>query len=679
MKKILSFLFIVIIITPRPVFATVSPTVVFINQVRGDECCDVGSLENLKLQMDAFKNSQFPVTFTLRYDALQNPDYIDLFSSPSNSITVGGFLEITPSLAEQAQVGYQGNDDEWYEAQNAYLIGYSQQDRLKLIDQYMKIFRNNFGYYPQVTTAWMIDSFSLNYMQAKYGVKAHQITREQWGTDSYTLFGGVWHLPYQASRNWVFMPGKSGMTIMRQTGSDPLFNYFDQTSSFTTQPNDYTLDGKDFNYFENLASELLFEQPRAGFLLLGLENSIANNLQFEYLKQIQLIKLWQEEGKLKVVSSVDPIIESQFSDQNLNVVYGRDLSGQTEIETYFINTSNYRARVIIDGSNVKITDLRIYNQEFKDPYLEDSGERLGYWITPFVVDGGHLLANALQPALHSSFNLYDIKSSLVSLLPETKYQAGQLESRPDYLESAASIKFHSKSNLQVDLIDDQFIISFFDGGENHKIVFDSNQIDFYAVDIQAELFNQLNQLPIIDFDQNGGLYLSSSKLARVECKDQICSLIPDLDNFDYRLLDQSQKRVLFPEIENQPVNFDQSNIYIHNPYRLVDGAPTRLVIIPRDENGFLTRDIDQVKIVYQNEVLSPGLQHGFHGFSFFDIKESSFGKHQLFVITNNQSKKLTFYTAPNCKKSLVTCLMRPEYLWWNILAKGMEKLRSFND
>ena len=57
----------------------------------------------------------------------------------------------------------------------------------KIADYLFATFFEKFSYYPAVTSAWMIDTETLNYIHKEYGVKIQQITREQYGTDSYTF------------------------------------------------------------------------------------------------------------------------------------------------------------------------------------------------------------------------------------------------------------------------------------------------------------------------------------------------------------------------------------------------------------------------------------------------------------------------------------------------------------
>ena len=168
--------------------------VLVINQTRGEECCQPGSLDNLQQQLKIHQENQIPAYFVLRYDALNDSRYTkvikEALNAPGGIIKVGALLEVLPSLARDAQVNFQADKDDWQEAQNAFTIGYRPEDRKKLVDQFFSRFHQEYGFYPQLSSSWMIDTPTANYLQQRYHVKAHLITREQWGTDTYHLYGG---------------------------------------------------------------------------------------------------------------------------------------------------------------------------------------------------------------------------------------------------------------------------------------------------------------------------------------------------------------------------------------------------------------------------------------------------------------------------------------------------------
>lgn len=368
--------------------------VLFVNQVRGEECCDPGTATTLDYQLKTLSGVNLPATFALRYDAL-NQKFLQIFEQHPQEHEMAAFLEITPSLAHDAQVLYAGTAQDWYKAKYSYLIGYVPEDRVRLIDAYMEKFAATVGHFPKTTVAWMIDPLSLTYLAEKYGVTAHEITREQWGTDSYTLYGGPPHYPYHPSSNWALVPSQADdatmPVIFRQTVSDPLKNYGDFTSAFTSQPNDYLSGGNDFDYFKRLINQTLTQPGNEyAIAILGLENSMDQSFQTEYAKQIEYIRsLAETNSNLKILTTEK--LPNSIPDNSPSVVSGADLSTNTQDQAWWITTDSYRLRLRFDGTNLMINDIRLYDDTLRDPYLDNSlALTNGAWIIPFLLDNSRI-------------------------------------------------------------------------------------------------------------------------------------------------------------------------------------------------------------------------------------------------------------------------------------------------
>ncbi len=365
------------------------PQVLFINQVRGEECCAKGTFEKLKIQVEAFIKNKVPAFFAVRYDVLTNKKYVDFLKrSTINNPTIINLalmIEITPNLTKDAGVKYKEKESTWFEAQNAFTIGYLPEERKKLVDFLFKKFFKNFGYYPSLTSAWMIDTNILNYIDRQYGVKVHQITREQQETDSYTLYGGPLHYPYPASKNWLFVPDyqrNDAPLIVRQTVTDPVYNFGDKTNAFTSQPNDYANDGKTIDYFISLVYQALFNQPekQTGFVLLGLENSMDLKFQKEYLKQIDYIASLKKDNRI-IFPDIN-LLKTFWLRKKITVYYGKDLVNNVDKFVYWITTEKFRLRLLIDSKQLFVSDLRIYNKNLTDPYLKTPAKKGGRWLIP---------------------------------------------------------------------------------------------------------------------------------------------------------------------------------------------------------------------------------------------------------------------------------------------------------
>lgn len=363
-------------------------TVLIINQIRGSECCEVGDAAAVVRQTAELKRLSLPAAFALRYDAL-TPTYKNLLDS--GNFEPGLFLEIIPSLARDAGVAYKGPVERWYKAENSYLLGYSIPERKRLIDTAMRRFHEIFGYYPKTTVAWMIDSYSLGYLSGQYGVTLHEITRDQWGTDSYTLYGGPVGPSYIPSRNWALVPAKSTseslpLVMVRQTIPDPVWNYGDSQSVFTSQPNDYLKAGKGTEYFVHLLREALAQKPE-GFAVVGLESSMPENAQKEFWRQLSQIHevVTQNAQEISIKLPRDYALSRVNKGNLVSTFAGSD----GENKAVWVNAPSYRLRIFFNGGTheVFLSDARVYDGQYRDPYAVDRPQTPNaYWILPFTVD-----------------------------------------------------------------------------------------------------------------------------------------------------------------------------------------------------------------------------------------------------------------------------------------------------
>lgn len=472
MKKIFFVLtlFFYLFIIKTDVFAKEPAQVLIINQVRGEECCSKGSLANLKIQVEAHISKRVPAYFTLRYDALMNKEYVNYLKiasiNHSEIIKLGLLIENTPQLVRDSGVKHNINDENWFEAQNAFTIGYNEGDSKKIVDYLFSVFFEKFGYYPEVTSAWMIDTSTLNYLHDNYHVIVHQITREQYGTDSYTLYGGHPHYPYPASRNWLFVPDYSSSNstlIVRQTVTDPYFNFGDRSNTFTSQPNDYMKGNKNFEYFDLLITQAI-NQPgsQTGFLLLGLENSMEQKYQEEFVAQLELVGKLESKNQIKFITAHDLV--NFWSNNQFSLYSGKNLISKNDNYVFWITTPNYRVRMIIKDSQVLLTDFRLYNRDFTDPYNDYFAKKNGFWIMPYLIDGSF------------KYVRNDINQTIVDkLLNKQPENIEYFDLKNDFENTPDSIVFPSISDtksIKIKVAGDQISINY----DDKNIIFFNQKI-----------------------------------------------------------------------------------------------------------------------------------------------------------------------------------------------------------
>ena len=623
----------------------INAKVLFINQIRGEECCQKGSYEFTKKQLDLFSFYSFPATFVLRYDALNNNKFVSLLKTYSKSnFDYGLFLEITPLLAKNAGVEYKGTEDRWYRAQYAYLVGYSQEERKKLIDVAMNLFKMQFGHYPKTTGGWMIDTYSAEYLAKTYGVENHEITREQYGTDGYALYGGSITSVYTPSNNWVFMPAQTAsealpLRIIRQTLSDPVRNYGDLTSGYTSQPNDYGRT-KNLDYFKHLISQVEnYSQPIA---VLGLENSLDKNYQNTYEQQVGYIS--------QVIARKNIILPKDITQiNNSNFITGSDFYDKL-YKTYWIETSKYRARIIQKDTYIQLTDLRVFGASMRDPYYASaSGEKTAYWEIPYIFDSS-------KKGIHKEINNTSIKiGELFRIFGNEDWMRERTNPvvNEQFLREINGIIFPpiKKDTNPIIAEKDGIITLHYIKANGNEITFLFNEDRFFVKGISKK-----------EYELKGAMGENTQLLQ--EQKDDTVVFTP---------LSVVKSTIGEVNIQKTETVVDAQRAEISLIYNaslsLIGRNPARIVVVSKDSGGNPARiksmqithtkgNFDSVKI-HETE----GHLGEFDGMYYVDIEQKTPGIYTPILTLDSQKlvlQPLSFVY--DCKKNIKSCLVDPQKL-----------------
>ncbi len=658
MKHLLSFLVSILVFLSlvSPIYANDLPQVLIINQVRGTECCEPGTAEVLAEQLNFLTDQKLPAFFTLRWDALNDSDFIEIIKQADPELFSWGlFLEITPDLAKAADVTYIGTPKNWYQAQHAYTLGYLLADREKLVDTIMAKYETVFGEYPTLITSWIIDTPTLNYLHDEYGVSVHQITREQWGTDSYTIYGGPPHYPYPASKNWLLMPDyavSDPTLIVRQTLTDPVWNYGDTQSRFTSQPNDFSQDGKGFEYFKKIFDQALFGQSanQVGFALLGLENSMEDKHQQLFYQQLQLVADYQQQQKITLPSL--ETLQAAWQDTTPTVYQGQDFVKETSSAAIWITGQNYRVRIIKKDTQVCIDDVRLYDPSIKDYYADHQAQDLSYWVAPFLVDGSRFYTQ------EKSWLGKEYSSDGSLPLPDmvTKPECWQLpmaSSAPD--------------QLTLEQIDAQTLAI------NYESELGLSQLIFKPTKFNLPLKIEEDSLSWMLGDEIVYQLVAS-------CEAKSCWYTPQVNPNLFAQAQEDQARSFLPEQRAGQLSTGNSRLYADNPYAVAERNPVRVVFMPRDDQGVAVKlevppKIEtQVKLVTDpDSVLADDPQ-------FYDFMAAEPMKATVkFKINEQLELETTIYFAPNCKNDLKYCLTHPRQAWWYVRSWAGDKQRLLQE
>ena len=248
----------------------------------------------------------------LQYDALLDIRYQQLLKNlPESLFEIGGWWEIPQPLCENAGLKWRGRFPWDWHAHVGFSVGYTPEEREKLVDVYMRDFKQIFGYYPKSVGSWFIDAHTLDYMAEKYGIVASCNCKDQIGTDGYTLWGGYWNQAYYPSKKNAYMPAQTAenqinVPVFRMLGSDPVRQYDDGLGTgrqgvITLEPV-YRYGGGDSAWVQWYFDEFVKgECLEFAYFQTGQENSFTWEKMSKGFKiQLPLIAALREEQKVKI-------------------------------------------------------------------------------------------------------------------------------------------------------------------------------------------------------------------------------------------------------------------------------------------------------------------------------------------------------------------------------------------
>ncbi len=398
--KRLSFVFLFFLIyfltTSDPIFAQSNDQfITIVNPVR-ISAYNTDPKNSLISQYQEVAKRNLPATWLLTFDAIENPGIREAISQMDKKQELGIFIEVSENFATPSGVTYQKTDS-WHRANSIFLSGYTQGDRIKLIDKVFESFKKYFGFYPKSVGAWWVDSFSLNYMVQKYGISANLTCADQFSTDGYQLWGQPWSTPFYPSKNHAGMPAsnleqKLNVVTMQWAPRDPLNGYGPGRSSLYSTQDYFTINLKD-DYFKKLI-ELYSkkQQNHFGQITLGLEADFPpGNYTLKYADWVNIISQYENSGEYRVTTMQEFSNWYQQKFPNLSSVYitqSPDLLGGG-LQTVWYQSPYYRINLVYDQQEkqLKIRDLRVYQQNYQEPYYLSPNRQLDLAINiPSVID-----------------------------------------------------------------------------------------------------------------------------------------------------------------------------------------------------------------------------------------------------------------------------------------------------
>jgi hypothetical protein len=356
--------------------------------------------ETVVKQVAIMKKYKLSGTFLLQYDALMDSRYQQLLKNlPKSEFEIGAWWEIPQPLVEKAGLEWRGRFPWDWHADVGFATGYSPREREKLVDIYMKDFKQLFGYFPKSVGSWFIDAHTLNYLYEKYNIVASCNCKDQVGTDGYSMWGGYWNQAYYPSKKNAYMPAQNRenqipVPIFRMLGSDPIRQYDDglgsQRQHVVSLEPVYKDGGGDSTwvnwYFNQFVKGECMEY---NYVQVGQENSFTwDRMSKGFEIQLPLIAKLRDENKVKVETLAESgqwFCDKYQTTPATSVTVTEDLKDGNR-QTVWFNSRFYRINLLWENNTLRFRDIHIFNENLSSDYVSKKGTstKCSFYTLPFV-------------------------------------------------------------------------------------------------------------------------------------------------------------------------------------------------------------------------------------------------------------------------------------------------------
>lgn len=416
-----------------------------INFVRGCEprYPEIDLVATTKNEMELNKKYGFPNTLLIQYDAMINKEFQKVFRDEKDENTeIGIWFECVRELVEACGLEWRGAADltwDWHIIPG-FLMAYTQPERCLMIDEFMNKFHKIFGYYPKSVGSWLLDSFSIRYMQEKYNIRAFVMCREQYGVDAYTVWGGYYNQGYYPAKNNMMCPAQTAENavkapIFKMLGIDPIYGYDEE--EFDTGGNHgcvATMEpaggyGSDMHIMRSYLNSYFKEECMSfAYTTVGQENSFGwdsfgNTLD----KQLEMIDSMQKNNEVtveKLCDTGDWFIKTFDKNPSVALISYDDWA-DNGLKSIWFNCENYRANLFLDKKKLYFRDIMKFDEHYDERYLNEACATMtAYYDNLPVVDGRLWNGNNIKSGLK-----FDAEVSEISVQKEGEILVCRCDSR----------------------------------------------------------------------------------------------------------------------------------------------------------------------------------------------------------------------------------------------------------
>lgn len=343
--------------------------------------------ETIRNQLILMKQYGLPGTYALKHDVLMDPNYRALLLDYlDENDEVSAWWEISEELCSRAGVRFRDSrQEEIYDdrVDSAYSLGYSPEDRKRLVDAYMADFYSIFGKYPETIGSWVLDNVTLGYAAEKYGVAAGCICRDQLGVDGFTLWGGYPNGIYFPCRKNIFLPAQTEenqlkVPVFRLLGPDPIYNFEADARDglkgvYSLEP--AWLPGRNPRFINWIFSCLTEEDALGiGYAQVGQENNFLwENIRPGFGPQLRHVEQLLREGKIRVETMAQSArwFRQQYRlTPPMSYQASTDWIEGSDLSTQIYASCNYRVSLLGEKAHLRIRELFLFREAYQSRYLD---------------------------------------------------------------------------------------------------------------------------------------------------------------------------------------------------------------------------------------------------------------------------------------------------------------------
>ena len=352
----------------------------------------------------------FKNTILLQYDALVDPEMMaEALKSDKAKTEFGLWFEMSRPLNEAAGLPWKpkGAHKDWnwdWHINPGFLMAYDHAGRKAIIDAAFRRFKADFGYYPKSVGSWLLDAWSMDYMEKTYGVDGFCICREQDNTDAYGLRGGYSNGAYYPSKKnmlsaAVDMKNAVKSPVFKMLTPDPIYNYGQPRTLYPRFKYGSVPSLEPVTYLGSKPETVdwifrTYTEPKGlmnlSYMQAGQENSFGwRSISRGWPMQCEKIAKEAAAGRIvveKMCETARAFKAAHKANCPQTQIALEDWSGCGRKSVWY-NSCFYRANLIMDGKRLVFRDIHKMCDDFEEPFLDKvcTGWQALYF-TPPVVD-----------------------------------------------------------------------------------------------------------------------------------------------------------------------------------------------------------------------------------------------------------------------------------------------------